>query len=173
MLTLFVALIMAQPGPPAPPPATIRPGEAPQGISAVPPTETAEAVGLAIAGFDTNGDGLTARGEFDLALDRTFAAADRNGDGTLGYIEYSGWATTWLGSATALPGPFAIDANGDNQLDRAEFAAAFAAVFGRLDANRDAAISRAELLTVRNPRFAPVLDRNGQPVRRPRRPDGD
>lgn len=174
MYLLSLALLSAQPGPPSqPPPVAIRPGERPQGVSPVLPTETAEPLGLAVAGFDADGDGATGRAEYDAALERTFAAADRDRNGTLGYIEYSGWAATWLGSATALPGPFAIDANGDNQLDRGEFATTFANAFARLDVNRDGSIGRAELLTVRNPRLAPVLDRDGRPVRQPRRRDGD
>jgi hypothetical protein len=171
MHLLFSVLLAAQPAPP--PPVAIRPGESPQGVTRVPPSETAEPIGLAIAGFDADGDGLTSRAEFDAALERTFGAADRSSDGTLGYIEYSGWAATWLGSATALPGPFAIDADGDNQLARGEFVATFANAFGRLDANRDGSISRAELLTVSNPRLAPVLDRDGRAVRQRRRRDGD
>jgi len=173
MLLLSLALLAAQPGPPSPPPAEIRPGENPQGVNPVPISETAEPLGLAIASFDSNGDGLTSRAEFEAALERTFTAADRDGNGSLGYIEYSGWALTWLGSATALPGPFAIDTDGDNQISRAEFMAAFASQFDRLDANGDGSISHAELLTLRNPRMAPVLDRNGLPIRQPRRRDGD
>ena len=171
MSLLLFALLAAQPA--SPPPATIRPGESPPGVTPVPISETAEPLGLAIAGFDSNGDGLTSRAEFDAALERTFTAADRDGNGTLGYIEYSGWALTWLGSATALPGPFAIDTDGDNQLSRSEFAAAFAIHFARLDANSDGSISHAELLTLRNPRLPRVLDRDGRPVRQQRRRDGD
>ena len=108
MSLLILALLALQP-PPAPPPAEIRPGDAPQGTSPIPLSETAEPLGLAIASFDGNRDGFTSAAEYDEALGRTFTAADTNGDGALGYIEYSGWATTWLGSQTALPGPFAID----------------------------------------------------------------
>lgn len=173
MFLLSLALLAAQPGPPSPTPIEIRPGVNPVGVNPVPISETAEPIGLAIASFDSNGDGLTSRAEFDAALERTFTAADRDSNGTLGYIEYSGWALTWLGSATALPGPYAIDTDGDNQLSRSEFAAAFATQFARLDADNDGSISHAELLTLRNPRLAPVLDRNGRPIRQPRRRDGD
>lgn len=152
------------------PPVAIRPGEAPQGTSPVPLTETAEPLALAIAGFDRDGDGVTRLAEYEEALARTFAAADRNGDGALGYIEYSGWAETWLGSATALPGPFAIDTDGDNRLSRDEFMAEFRRQFTRLDRNADGAISHAELLTVRGPRLAPVLNRDGRPLRPGERP---
>lgn len=175
---MIAALLLAgawiiQPGqPPSRPPVTIRPGQAPQGTSAVPISETAEPLGLAVAGFDGDHDGRTSRAEYDAALARTFAAADRDGDSALGYIEYSGWAETWLGSATALPGPFAIDADGDNRLSQAEFVGEFRKHFTRLDKNADGAVSHAELLTVRNPALAPVWDRNGRPLRpRERRPE--
>jgi hypothetical protein len=165
-LLIFLALAAAQPGPPPPaPPATIRPGQAPARVTAVPISEMAEPLGLVIAGFDANRDASTTLAEYEEALGRTFAAADRDGGGTLGYIEYSGWAETWLGSQSALPGPFAIDADGDNRLTREEFLAEFRRQFARLDKGKDGAVSRAELLTVRNPAMAPLWDRNGRPLR--------
>lgn len=165
MLTML-ALAAAQPGPPSPaPPATVRPGEAPQRVSAVPISEVAEPLGLAVAGFDSNHDASTTLAEYEDALGRTFTAADRDGGGTLGYLEYSGWAETWLGSQSALPGPFAIDADGDNRLSPDEFLAEFRRHFTRLDTSKDGAISRAELLTVRNPNMRPLWDRNGRPIR--------
>lgn len=166
---LVLALLALQP-PPPPPPATIRPGTVPQGTSAVPISETAEPLGLAVASFDADRNGATSFAEYDEALARTFAAADRNADGALGYIEYSGWAETWLGSQTALPGPFAVDTDGDNRLSREEFTAEFRRQFARLDADNNGAVSHAELLTLRNPRMAPVLDRNGRPLRPGQRP---
>jgi hypothetical protein len=170
MFTLFLLSLAVQPGPPMPPPAaTIRPGEAPEGTSPVPISEVAEPIGLAIAGFDADHDGRTSQAEYEEALVRTFAGADRDGNSALGYIEYSGWAETWLGSQTALPGPFAIDADGDNSLSRGEFMAEFARQFTRLDKSADGAVSRAELLTLRNPRMAPVLDRDGRFIRQRQR----
>lgn len=177
-LLMLLALAAAQPNPspagppPTAPPATIRPGEAPQRVSAVPISEVAEPLGLAVAGFDANHDASTTLAEYEEALGRTFVAADRDGGGTLGYLEYSGWAETWLGSQSALPGPFAIDADGDNRLSRDEFLAEFKREFTRLDKSRDGAVSRAELLTVRNPNMRPLWDRNGRPIRvRPERTD--
>lgn len=167
-LLMCLALAAVQPAPPAQaPPAAIRPGEAPQRVSAVPISEVAEPLGLAIAGFDANHDAKTTSAEYEEALLRTFAAADRDGGGTLGYLEYSGWAETWLGSQSALPGPFAIDVDGDNRLSREEFLAEFRRNFARLDKGKDGAVSRAELLTVRNPGLAPLWDRNGRPIRNP------
>lgn len=163
-LILLLSLLTAQP-PAPPPPAEIRPGQAPQGTSPVPISETAEPVGLAVAAFDSDHDGATSLSEYDAALARTFTAADRDGNQALGYIEYSGWAETWLGSQTALPGPYAIDTNGDDRISSDEFLAEFRRQFARLDRSGDGSVSHAELLTIRNPRLAPVLDRNGRPIR--------
>lgn len=170
LLTLL-ALLSAQPGtiPSAPPP-TVRPGQAPQGTSSVPISEVAEPLALAVAGFDANHDASTSRAEYEEALARTFAAADRDRGGDLGYLEYSRWAETWLGSQSALPGPFAIDGDGDTRLSRDEFMAEFRRQFTRLDKSGDGSVSRAELLTVRNPGLQPLWDRNGRPIRvRPER----
>lgn len=163
-LVLMLSLLAAQPAPSGPPqPVVVRPGEAPAGTSPVPISEVAEPLAVAVAGFDADGDGLTTRAEYDAALVRTFAAADRDRDEALGYIEYSGWAQTWLGSQSALPGPFAIDADGNDRLSRAEFLDEFGRQYQRLDRDSDGAISHAELLTVRNPRMAPVRDRSRGP----------
>jgi hypothetical protein len=164
-LLTILALLTAQPGPPSAPPATVRPGETPGGTSAVPISEVAEPLGLVLAGFDGNHDASTSLAEFEEGLGRSFAAADGDGSGDLGYLEYARWAEAWLGSQSALPGPFAIDADGDNRLSRAEFLAEFRRQFTRLDKNGDGAVSRAELLTVRNPNMRPLWDRNGRPIR--------
>jgi hypothetical protein len=165
-LSLFLSLLFAQAPAPARPVA-IRPGQAPAGTSAVPISEVAEPLALAVAGFDADRDGRTTRAEYDSGLAATFAAADRDGDEALGYIEYSLWAQTWLGSQSALPGPFAIDADGNDRLSRAEFLAEFARQYQRFDRDSDGAVSHAELLTMRNPSLPPVRERGGRSVFRP------
>lgn len=155
MPLLMLAALLAF-GQPEGPPVRIRPGAAPERTPAVPASESAEPLGLAVAGFDRDGDARTSRAEYDAAIGRTFAAADANRDGALGYIEYAAWATAWLGSATALPGPFAIDTDNDDRLSATEFAVEFGRHFTRLDRDRDGAVSHAELITVRNPRLAPI-----------------
>lgn len=161
LLSLAALIAVAQPQAPV----EVRPGERPEGVSAIPASETAEPIGLAIASFDADNDGRTSRAELNEALLRSFAAADRDGDGQLGYIEYSGWATTWLGSATALPGPYAIDSNGDDRISREELLAEFGRHFVRLDRDSDGAISHSELLTVSQPRMAPLPRERTQPRR--------
>lgn len=165
-LTLQASANIPLPPPPDQSRIVVRPGDAPGGRGPGQASEIAEPIGLAVAAFDTNHDGLTSRAEMEAALVATFTAADTNGDGALGYIEYSNWATTWLGSATALPGPYQIDINGDDRLSRDEFMEAFRRSFAALDRNGDGSISHAELLTVRNPVRAPLPERRDQP--RPR-----
>lgn len=162
-ILLSLAALIAAAQPPAP--VEVRPGERPEGVSAVPISETAEPVGLAIASFDSDHDGRTTRAELNEALLRSFATADRDGDGQLGYIEYSGWATIWLGSATALPGPYAIDADGDDRISREEMLAEFGRQFLRLDRDSDGAVSHGELLTVSQPRMPPLPRERSQPRR--------
>jgi len=152
LLSLAAFIAAAQPQAPV----EIRPGERPEGVSAIPASESAEPIGLAVASFDSDRDGRTTRAELNEALLRSFAAADRDGDDLLGYIEYSGWATTWLGSATALPGPYAIDTNGDDRISREELLGEFGRHFVRLDRDSDGAISHGELLTVSQPRMPPL-----------------
>jgi Ca2+-binding EF-hand superfamily protein len=160
LLSLAALIAAAQPQAPV----QVRPGESPEGVSAVPISETAEPVGLAIASFDSDDDGRTTRAELNQALLRSFAAADRDGDGLLGYIEYSAWATIWLGSATALPGPYAIDADGDDRISREELLAEFGRIFVRLDRDSDGAVSHGELLTVSQARMPPLpRERRQQP----------
>jgi hypothetical protein len=175
LIMFFSAALAAAQAAPAPAPQSqpvrIRAGDyAPGSRDAVPISEVAQPMALAVAGFDTDNDGITSRAEFDAGLGRTFAAADANGDGQLGYIEYAAWARTWMGSETALPGPFAIDRDGDDRLARAEMLSEFGRQFERLDANRDAALARAELLTVRNP-VRQLQERDLRRLQRqPRRP---
>lgn len=172
MLTAILLAALASAQPP-PEPVRIRAGEhAPDSPHAVPISEVAQPLALAVAGFDADRDGRTSRAEFDDGVARTFAAADANRDGALGYIEYAGWARTWMGSETATPGPFAIDADGDDRLARAEMLDAFGRQFVRLDANRDGAVTRAELLTVRHPPQRPLRERDLRRFqeRQPRRP---
>lgn len=156
---LLAALASAQPVPA--PPVRIRSGDyAPESPNAVPVSEVAQPMALTIAGFDLNRDGRTARAELDEGLGQSFTAADANADGVLGYIEYAGWARRWMGSETALPGPFAIDTDGDDRLTGAELVNEFGRQFIRLDTDRDGAVARAELLTVRNPPQRPLREQD-------------
>lgn len=116
-----------------------------------PPDQTmmVEPAAMLIASFDADGDGKITRAEMTAGLARTFAAADTDHKGSIGYIQYGGWALTWLGDRNALPSPFEVDGDHDNRITLAELQAVFDRIFARLDANHDGALTHAELLTIR------------------------
>lgn len=126
-------------------------------------TIIAEPVALLIAAFDSDGDARVTRAEYDAGLTRSWAGITTP---TVSYIGYSDWAERWLGDRNALPNPFEIDHDGDNRIGFDELAARFDLFFTRFDANKDGAITRAELLTVRHPPIP--RDRRGRPI-----PDGE
>ena len=121
----------------------------PPGLQQPPATMVVEPVAMLLATFDADGDGRTTRAELDAGVKRTFAAIDTAGTGKLGYIGYSDWAERWLGDRNALPSPFEIDSDGDNQITEAELDAQLRRTFDRLDRNKDGVLTRAELLTIR------------------------
>ncbi len=138
---LFALLLQAvTPPPPVLPPAG--PGQPPA-------TFVVEPVGMALAGFDADGDGRTTRAEMEAGVRRSYAAIDTGNSGSIGYIAFADWAERWLGDRNALPSPFEVDGDGDNRIAPAELQAAFRKVFARLDADKDGSLSRKELLTIR------------------------
>ena len=129
--------------PPLPPP-----GGGPNGQ----PTATivAEPVAVLIAACDANGDARVTQVELAPCLARSFAVIDTGASGTLGYIGYSDWALWWLGDRNALPSPFSVDNDNDNRITPVELQTQFAKLFARFDADKDGAVSRAELLTIKS-----------------------
>jgi hypothetical protein len=110
-------------------------------------TITASPVALAIAGFDRDGDLEVSRSEYDEQVQRSFSRGDRDQDGSIGLIELSAWAETTLGNATALPGRFDFDRDGDDKISSGEFGSEFSRRFAELDKNKDSKLSRTELVT--------------------------
>ncbi len=134
----------------------------PPPVGPTPPVLVVEPVAMMIATFDADGDGKVTRDEMHKGVAKSFAAIDTGNTGKLGYIAFADWAERWLGNATALPGPFEVDSDGDNQITLAELQARFDAVFTRLDVNKDNVLVRAELLTIR-PDVIRGYDRRGRP----------
>ncbi|ODP38653.1 hypothetical protein [Sphingomonas turrisvirgatae] len=112
------------------------------------PLMIAEPVAMAIAAFDANGDASVTRAEFDDGVARSFASIAKD-EPTIGYIAFGDWAERWLGNRNALPSPFEVDQDGDNRISLAELQARFALFFDRFDRDKNGAIARSELLTVR------------------------
>ena len=151
-------------GTPGTPPVGTGPGGQP------PATIVAEPVALMIAACDANGDAKVTRAELQSCVQRSFAAIDTAHGGSIGYIGYSDWALMWLGDRNALPSPFSVDSDGDNRITLAELQAQLESLFVRFDADKDGAVTRAELLTIRAVAIgAPPIDRGGKRGAKPRR----
>ncbi len=125
----------------------------PSDARARPPASTAtmivEPIAMAIAAFDSDGDGRTTRAELTAGVAHSFAALDTAHAGKLRYLDYADWALRYLGDRNALPSPFDVDRDGDDAVSLDELQAAFAAAFARYDRDRDGVVTRAELLTIR------------------------
>lgn len=139
MLLAFLLLATAQDAAPPSPGDPFRPA---------PATIVAEPVALFLAAADRDRDGRTTLAELTQTLADT-TANDAAWNAGVGFIVYSDWAERWLGDRNGVPTPFDLDRNGDQKVTAGELAARFETLFARFDANKDGAVSRAELLTVR------------------------
>ena len=126
----------------------LRGKQQPTGDPAPIPLMIAEPVAMAIAAFDSDGDGIVTRAEFDAGVRRSFEATAK-GQPALGYIAFGDWSERWLGNRDALPSPFEVDADGDNRVTLTELQARFDLFFTRFDRDKDGMLRRSELLTVR------------------------
>jgi hypothetical protein len=137
------------------------------------PTIVAEPVALYLAAADRDRDGRTTLAEMRQGLVETTSADPpwANGaDYSVGYIVYSDWALRWLGDRNAIPTPLEIDRNGDNRVSFDEFRDRMEAIFTRLDTDKNGALTRAELLSVRRSSFDDRPDRRrDQPRQQPPR----
>lgn len=133
------------------------------GTPQTPATMVVEPVAMMIAAFDTDADGAVDRDELIAGVRRSFEAIDKAKAGQLRYIAFADWAERWLGDRNALPSPFEVDRNQDDQVSIDELQDHFSRLFARYDRNGDKRISRAELLTYRT---API-DAKGPTAGRP------
>jgi hypothetical protein len=109
-------------------------------------TIVAEAVAVTLAGFDADGDARVTREEVTAGVARSFGT-----EPSIGYIAFADWAERWLGDRNAVPSALEVDRDGDNRITVRELQERFEAIFLRLDKDKDGALARAELLTVRTP----------------------
>jgi hypothetical protein len=159
---LIFALLLQAAAPPAP-------AAPPPGLPQPPATMAYEPAATLIATFDADGDARVSRAEFDAGVRRSFAAADTPKAGTLGYIGFADWAERYLGDRNALPSPFETDSNGDNRISLPELQTKLGEFFTRYDRDKDNAVTRAELLTIRARAFGDEGDRDGKKRKPPRR----
>ncbi|MGY4398655.1 opacity protein-like surface antigen [Sphingomonas sp. UYAg733] len=132
-------------------------------IASVPPgpgqpaaTIVAEPVALLIAACDADGDARVTMAELSAFIEKSFAASEGAGTGSIGYIAYSDWALKWLGDRNALPSPFSVDADHDDRITLPEMQDQFARQFARFDVDKDGVATRAELLTIKSGLRDPV-----------------
>jgi hypothetical protein len=135
-----------------------------------PPTSTivAEPVAVLLAGWDRDGDGRTTLAEARAGVEAATAGPEwANG---VGYLAFADWAERYLGDRNVTPSAFEIDRNGDNRITREELLDRIEAIVARMDANKDGAVSRAEMLTIRgNPRGGERPEGRRDNIDRPRR----
>lgn len=114
-----------------------------------PATMVVEPVAMMIAAFDTDGDALVDRSELIAGVTASFQAIDTAKTGSLRYIAFADWALRYLGDRAALPSPFEVDRNQNDQVSLDELQDHFSRLFARYDRDGSRTISRAELLTFR------------------------
>ncbi|MBM6575795.1 MAG: EF-hand domain-containing protein [Sphingomonas sp.] len=121
----------------------------PKPFDQTPATMVVEPVAMMIAACDADGDGETTRIEMETGVRRSFEAIDTAKSGKLRYIAFADWAERWLGDRNALPSPFDVDRDADGAVTLQELQDHFSRLFSRFDRDRDGAINRAEILTIR------------------------
>jgi hypothetical protein len=110
---------------------------------------------LIVAEFDTNSDGVLDSGEWQGGIKKAFAKLDANGDGSIapGEIEelggeiaqQTGELTGGLIVAIIKRVLLTLDTDGDKLVSRKEYEALSEVMFVRLDADKTATLSIAEL----------------------------
>ena len=167
-LSILIALVLQTTSPPGPtePEGEIVVLSPSRPVPQTPATMVVEPVAMMIAALDGDGDGRTTRAEMETGVARSFAAIDTVGAGTLRYLAFASWAERFLGDRNALPSPFEVDKDGNDQVSLDELQRQFSRLFARYNRDGDDAISRPELLTFRT---APVDAKGPTPPLDPRR----
>jgi Ca2+-binding EF-hand superfamily protein len=121
-------------------------------------TIVAEPAALLLAGFDRDGDARVTRKE---CIDGAAALAKDWTNG-IGYIAFADWAERYLGDRNVNPSALEVDRNGDGRITTTEFGDRIDAIFVRLDTDKDGALTRAELLSIRRSTFDDRPDRRNR-----------
>lgn len=96
--------------------------------------------------FDTDGDLSVTAAEIDVGLQREFARADANGDGSLQPIEFQNWANAVLGGGQLGPYRLDFDRNVDNVITREEFDNEIRGRVSDYDSDENGVLSRSEFI---------------------------
>lgn len=120
------------------------PGGGPEDMAAPRPLKTS--AGLLLASFDADHDMEISRTELNAGIDRAFARADQNNDGDIAPLEYEGFAKAALDGGKSPPFRLDFDRDVDGRISLQEFRAELTAIADSLDADKNGALSHAELL---------------------------
>lgn len=101
---------------------------------------------MMLVSFDADGDLSVSTAEVDAGLNREFARADTNADGTLQPIEFQNWANSVLGGGQMGPFRLDFDRNVDNAITRTEFDTEIRARVHDYDTDENGALSRSEFV---------------------------
>ena len=105
----------------------------------------AQPIGLLLAGFDDNTDHSVSLKELKSGAETEWQILS-HGQARAGAVDYSRWASSALGTDTALPARVSFDADLDGVITREEFISGMIAEFRKLDFNQDQQLTRKELL---------------------------
>ncbi len=101
---------------------------------------------MMLVSFDTDGDLSISSAEVDAGLDREFARADANSDGTMQPIEFQNWGNLVLGGGQLGPYRLDFDRNVDNAITRDEFDTEIRARVSDYDEDENGALARSEFV---------------------------
>ena len=103
-------------------------------------------VGLLFASFDADDDMQISRSELNAGIDRAFARADQNNDGDVAPLEFEAFTKAALDGGKSPPFRLDFDRDVDGRIALAEFRTELTAISASLDADKDGALSHAEML---------------------------
>jgi hypothetical protein len=101
---------------------------------------------LMLVSFDTDGDLHITSAEVDAGLEREFARADANHDGSMQPIEFQNWGNLVLGGGQLGPYRLDFDRNVDNVITREEFDTEIRARVSYYDEDENGVLTRAEFV---------------------------
>lgn len=123
---------------------------------------------MLLVGFDTDHDLATTQAEVEAGLEREFARADANRDGSLQPIEFQNWSNLVLGGLQLGPYRLDFDRNVDNVITREEFDHEIQARVRDYDADENGVLTRNEYVRLVGQARPPSERRQQQPMMQPR-----
>jgi hypothetical protein len=101
---------------------------------------------MMLVSFDTDGDLSISAAEIDAGLEREFARADANQDGSIQPIEFQNWGNLVLGGGHLGPYRLDFDRNVDNVITREEFDTEIRGRVSDYDGDENGVLARSEFV---------------------------